>query len=132
MGTVEDEGKGLILIVPKSGDEIRAEGEALHHCVGGYVSKVARGETNIFFIRRADKPNEPYFTMEWKNNTVVQCRGSHNCSMPPEVIAFVKVFEKKMLEAIERNSKPNKAEFPINLADMQTVEVFQCKQRVHE
>lgn len=27
-------GKGLILIVPKSGDEIRAEGAALHHCGG--------------------------------------------------------------------------------------------------
>ena len=103
-------GKGLILVVPKSGDEIRAEGEALHHCVGGYVSKVAKGETNIFFIRKSDKPNEPYFTMEWKNNTVVQCRGAHNCSMPPEVKAFVNVFEKTMLEAIERNSKTNKAE----------------------
>ena len=103
-------GKGLILIVPKSGDEIRAEGEVLHHCVGGYVSKVARGETNIFFIRKTDKPNEPYFTMEWKNNTVVQCRGLRNCDMPPDVKAFVNVFKKKMLEAIERNSKPNKAE----------------------
>lgn len=97
-------GKGLILIVPKSGDEIRAEGEALHHCVGGYVSKVAKGETNIFFIRKTDKPNEPYFTMEWKNNTVVQCRGLRNCDMPPDVKAFVNVFKKKMLEAIERDS----------------------------
>lgn len=94
-------GKGLILIVPKSGDEIRNEGAKLHHCVGGYVERVARGETNIFFIRKAEEPDEPYFTMEWKNNSIVQCRGSHNCGMTPEVEAFTKVFEKKMLMAIQ-------------------------------
>lgn len=98
-------GKGLILVVPQNGDEIRAEGAALHHCVGGYVERVARGETKIFFVRKASKPDKPYFTMEWKNNDVVQCRGSHNCDMPPEVKAFVQAFKKKMLEAINQDSK---------------------------
>ena len=37
-------GKGLILLVPQSGDEIRKEGEVLHHCVGSYVDRVARGD----------------------------------------------------------------------------------------
>lgn len=59
-------GKGLVLVVPQSGDEIRKEGEALHHCVGGYVESVAKGETNIFFVRKADHPEKSYFTMEWK------------------------------------------------------------------
>ena len=54
-------GKGLILVVPKSGDEIRAEGEALHHCVGGYVESVAKGETNIFFVRKADEAGQILF-----------------------------------------------------------------------
>ena len=93
-------GKGLILLVPQSGDEIRKEGEVLHHCVGSYVDRVARGETSIFFIRKSEEPNKPYFTMEWKNNDVVQCRGTRNCGMPPEVKAFVEVFKKKMLETI--------------------------------
>lgn len=98
-------GKGLILVVPQNGDEIRAEGAALHHCVGGYVERVARGETNIFFIRKAGEPDKPYFTMEWRNNDVVQCRGSYNRDMPPEVKAFVQAFKKKMLEAIEKGGK---------------------------
>ena len=55
-------GKGLILLVPQSGDEIRKEGEVLHHCVGSYVDRVARGETSIFFIRKSEEPNKPYFT----------------------------------------------------------------------
>lgn len=92
-------GKGLVIVVPKTGDEIKAEGQELHHCVGGYVNRVAKGETNIFFVRKAEAPDKPYFTMEFNNNKIVQCRGSHNCGMPPEVEAFVKVFEKKMQEA---------------------------------
>lgn len=92
-------GKGLVIVVPKTGDEIKAEGQTLHHCVGGYVERVAKGETNIFFVRKSDAPEIPYFTMEFNNNRIIQCRGSHNCGMPSEVEAFVKVFEKKLQEA---------------------------------
>lgn len=98
-------GKGLILIVPKTGDEIRAEGAALHHCVGTYVDRVANGKTNIFFVRKADNPNEPYFTLEWKNNDIVQCRGLHNCDMPPDVKAFTQAFKEKMLSNIQKGKK---------------------------
>lgn len=101
-------GKGLVLVVPQSGDEIRKEGEALHHCVGGYVERVAKGETNIFFVRKADHPEQSYFTMEWKNNKVVQCRGKSNCGMPPDVKAFVQVFEKKMQDAIQKGDTNGK------------------------
>lgn len=101
-------GKGLILVVPKSGDEIRAEGEALHHCVGGYVERVAKGETNIFFVRKADEPDKSYFTMEWNHNKIIQCRGMKNCGMPPEVRAFTQVFEKKMQEAVKKDDKKPK------------------------
>lgn len=95
-------------MVPQSGDEIRKEGEALHHCVGGYVERVAKGETNIFFVRKADHPEQSYFTMEWKNNKVIQCRGKSNCGMPPDVKAFVQAFEKKMQETIDRDKKRQK------------------------
>ena len=100
-------GKGLMLVVPKDGTELKREGEALHHCVGSYIDKVTRGETNIFFVRKEKEPDKPYFTLEFKNNWIVQCRGSHNCGMPPEVEAFVKAFEKKMQETVKEqvNSK---------------------------
>ncbi len=101
-------GNGLILVVPKNGDEIKAEGEALHHCVGGYVSRVASGETNIFFVRKAETPGKPYFTLEYRDNRVIQCRGLHNCDMPPDVKAFVKVFEKKMQDSIQGRNKTRK------------------------
>lgn len=104
-------GMGLVLVVPKSPDEIRAEGETLHHCVGSYVEKVARGETNIFFVRKASEPDKPYFTLEYRDTKVIQCRGLRNCEMPPDVKAFVKVFEKKMQDAStgEMDNKRKKA-----------------------
>ena len=95
-------GKGLMLRVPKNADEIKAEGAALHHCVGTYVSRVAAGQTHIFFVRKESDPDTPYFTMEYNHGRVVQCRGSHNCEMPPAVKAFVKDFEQKMKEQEEK------------------------------
>lgn len=98
-------GKGLMLMVPKSADEIKAEGTALHHCVGTYVERVAKGETMILFVRKIDAPNEPYYTMEWNGSKVVQCRGFKNCDMTPEVKAFMQVFENKMLAAMAKKKE---------------------------
>lgn len=90
--------KKFMIVVPQSAQDIKLEGQTLHHCVGTYVARVAKGETMILFVRKVDEPNVPYFTMEWKNHKVVQCRGNHNCSMPADVNRFVKAFEKKMAE----------------------------------
>lgn len=97
-------GKGLMIVIPSSLEDIKREGEVLHHCVGTYTERVAKGETNIFFVRKEKEPSVPYFTVEYKNGKVAQCRGSHNQGMPSQVEAFVKVFEQKMQEA-ERKRK---------------------------
>lgn len=96
MPAIRMQAKGLMIVVPKDSKEIEAEGRALHHCVGTYVDKVARGETMILFVRRKEKPEEPYYTLEYQAGRVVQCRGKNNRSASQEVDAFVKAFEKKM------------------------------------
>lgn len=98
-------GKGLVLVVPKNAQEIRAEGEALHHCVGSYVKDVAKGLTSIYFVRKASEPGIPYYTMEYKNGKVMQCRGNRNCGMTPEVQAFTQVFEQKMEEYMKKHEE---------------------------
>ena len=95
-------GKELVLVVPKDVKEIRAEGEALHHCVGSYVEDVAKGLTSIYFVRKASEPETPYYTMEFKNGRVWQCRGNRNCSMTTEVFAFTQVFAQKMNEYMKK------------------------------
>lgn len=98
--------KGLMIVTPTSADDLRREGQLQHHCVATYIDKVVKKETMIFFIRKIESPEEPYYTMEFKNGGVVQCRGKRNCDMTPDVKTFVKAFEKKMqLQEIEKRKK---------------------------
>ncbi len=90
---------GNLIIKPaRTQKELNREGEKLKHCVAGYARKHANGETAIFFIRHAEKPNVPYFTLEYdeKNNKVCQNRGKRNCARTKEV----KEFEKEWLKWI--------------------------------
>lgn len=89
---------GLFIRPAKSSDELIAEGKALSHCVGTYADRYAKGETNIFFIRKVLEPDKPYFTVEVNNkNVVVQVHGKNNRSPDTEVGQFMKVFKKEKL-----------------------------------
>lgn len=85
------EASGLLIRPASDADELIAEGAALHHCVGGYADRMADGETAIFFIRRLDEPDVPYYTLELVNRRVIQCRTRHNESYEqnPTVLDFV-------------------------------------------
>ena len=93
---IEMRSRKFMIVIPKSADDLKEEGRALHHCVGTYAERVAKGQTMILFVRKVEEPDIPFFTMEWKDHHIVQCRGSHNCAMPKDVEAFVKAFEKRM------------------------------------
>lgn len=70
---------GLVLRPAMSAAEVIGEGEALHHCVAGYVDKYAEGGTNIFVLRRAVEPDTPWRTVEiGKDGRVIQDRGLYN------------------------------------------------------
>ena len=75
---MEWEKDGLIIRLPVDGGELVAEGEYLHHCVGGYADRMAESKTTIFLIRRAEAPDTPFFTLEWLNGQVQQCRTERN------------------------------------------------------
>lgn len=100
--------EGMFIRLPAQLDELKREGEILHHCVGTYVDKVEKGETMIFFIRQESDPDKPFFTLEWKGR-VVQCRGYRNCDMTPKVKAFVNIFQEKMVEYENEPKKHRKA-----------------------
>lgn len=74
----EYEHNGIYAVVPKEASEVIAEGKKLHHCVGGYVKRVANGDSNIIFIRHKD--NKSWFTLEIDPKTLEykQCYGEHN------------------------------------------------------
>ena len=71
--------------------ELMDEGNALNHCVGGYGPTVARGDSCIFFIRHADRPDVSWYTLQVELATLreIQNHGKNNCQPTKEVQKFV-------------------------------------------
>lgn len=100
-----DEELGLFIRIPQNTEEIVSEGKTLIHCVGGYAERHANGKTNIFFVRKSDDPDTPYYTMEVSNDyKIVQCRGYRNDTRTPKS-DIVKQFEEKYLNFLEELKK---------------------------
>lgn len=85
------EADGICIRPVKAEEELMDEGAALHHCVGGYGPTVARGESCIFFIRRAAEPDKSWYTLQVSIKDIheLQNHGLRNCPPTKEVQAFV-------------------------------------------
>lgn len=72
-------------------EELMDEGNTLNHCVGDYGPTVARGDSCIFFIRRADRPDVSWYTLQVELTTLreIQNHGKNNCPPTKEVQEFV-------------------------------------------
>ena len=81
---------GLSIHPARSQKEMITEGKLLDHCVGRYADSHAEGRTSIFFIRRENEPETPFYTLEFdvKELKVRQNRGYKNCARTDEVQAF--------------------------------------------
>lgn len=80
------------IVVPEEMNKITKEGVYLHHCVGGYISRVAEGRTNILFLRKNEEIDIPFFTIEINNhNEVIQIHGLYNrwLGNEPDAVKFV-------------------------------------------
>lgn len=85
------EDAGICIRPVHTEEELMDEGAALHHCVGGYGETVASGRSCIFFIRRADAPEKPWYTLQVELKTLkeIQNHGLRNCGPTMEVQKFV-------------------------------------------
>lgn len=101
MGQLDFEANGMKIVYPASSDEIVAEGNALHHCVGGYVDRVAAKKCMILFLRRCEDVDKPFFTVEVQHRKVVQVRGNCNAAPTPEVRKFMDVWERRVLRGCD-------------------------------
>lgn len=74
------------IMAAKSTAELLAEGRALDHCVGTYTDAFIEGRV-IFFLRKAESPEKPFFTLNLniKTGRIIQLQGNHNCQPPQEV-----------------------------------------------
>ena len=89
----------LFVTAPKIAYDIVSEGEIQNICVGqrgmGYIENMADSKAVILFVRRSEEPDKPYYTVEVRNNTIVQVRGKCNCSAKEDVINLLTEYAKK-------------------------------------
>ncbi len=90
-----------IITAPESADQLVKEGQELHHCVSNYISRMARKECVILFIRKKEEPDTPFYTMEIAGGKVRQCRGMRNKDTDQEKVIkrLLDKFEKEKLAA---------------------------------
>lgn len=63
-------------VIPQATIDLVREGEALHHCVGTYLERYAKGSTNIVFLRHREHLDQPLLTVEIDNDGFMkQCYG---------------------------------------------------------
>lgn len=90
---VEYSDGNFCIVMPRTSEEIVHEGVRQNHCVGRYCERVAKGESVILFVRRAEAPEEAFYTLEIKKDMkrcdVVQCRGFGNADMTDDVKTFL-------------------------------------------
>ncbi len=91
---------GFCIILPQLRSDLITEGQSLNHCVGGdnYYKRHIAGTNLIFFIRRENDPQKPFFTMEVEMSgyKIRQLYGFGDCSAPKEVREFADSFVRKL------------------------------------
>lgn len=93
-------GRKLMVIPPKNAEEIVAEGQKLHHCVGGYVTRVVNKECVILFLRERKNPETPFYTIEVRGGKVQQIRGRKNCEPTAEIETYMEQWKKEKLKPL--------------------------------
>ncbi|MGN1117425.1 MAG: PcfJ domain-containing protein [Acutalibacteraceae bacterium] len=83
---------GFTALLPQVRSDFIIEGQMLSHCVGQdrYFKNHVSGESMIFFIRRADDPDTPFYTAEINMSTynIIQLYGFKDCKPTKEVRSF--------------------------------------------
>ena len=69
-----------MITLPKNAEDIVREGNCLKHCVGigGYIQRMADGNTRILFLRTVKEPDKPLITIEEQQGSIRQCFGYHD------------------------------------------------------
>ena len=91
---------GFTVRLPEHVADLVREGQSLGHCVGRfeYDQKTVRGESCIIFIRKAEEPDKPFYTMEYdlKAKVIRQLYGKLNRAATPEVKKFTNEYIKRL------------------------------------
>ena len=98
------EDKQYIATLPRDAEDLKYEGDKLHHCVyTNYADQVAKGTSVIVTIRAKDAFYSPLTTAEINPQTykVIQIRAEHNQTPEPAVLKFWDKYKEKVLKKLK-------------------------------
>lgn len=87
--------KRFSIILPQKSNDVRKEGSILKHCVASYVDRITNGQTCILFCRQNEDVDEPYVTVEVKNNAITQAYGYQDSKPHVDALKFLAKWAKK-------------------------------------
>ena len=101
---------GLKIFVPRDAADIKREGKMQHHCVGAsdrYMERMDKRETFILFLRRADAPETPYYTLEVEyDGKIRQSYGAYDRKPDwPVVEPVLKSFTRQIRKRTEKEKQ---------------------------
>lgn len=82
------------IITPQSPDDLIREGSELSHCVASYVKSITEGKCKIVFMRRLNRLDQPFITIEVRGLNIRQAKGYSNRSVTAEQKQFIKEWAK--------------------------------------
>lgn len=90
------EGEEYSIILPKDTADLVREGNTLHHCVASYIKRISIGVSFIVFLRKTIDKDKPFYTIEIRDDRVVQVRGYANKKLAnPKAKEFLKHWGRK-------------------------------------
>lgn len=99
------------IIVPERIEDIIMEGRVLGHCLdrsGRYFDRIQRRESYIVFLRRAEEPDTPYYTLEIEpDGTARQKRttGDRQNKDFEEAVRFIRKWQQKIQKNLSEEDR---------------------------
>lgn len=102
--------EGYRMIMPETPIEIVREGFALHHCAGSserYFNRIENRETFIGFLRRAEEPDIPFYTIEFEPGGTIRQNRSYYDEEPgiEEIRGFLKLWQKEIKKRMTKEDR---------------------------
>ena len=86
--------EGYSVVMPTSAIDVVNEGNALSHCVAGYVPMILRKETIVGFLRKEGEENTSLYTIEIKGRKVIQAKGRFDSDVPDDILDVIRHVER--------------------------------------
>lgn len=116
------------IIAPTRAADVIAEGKCLNHCVTNerYFERMAKEESYILFLRRADKPDVPWYTLEVEPGGVIRQKRT-KFNRQEKDLEQAKEFLKKWQQEIIRRVSARERDLQKKSAAARTAEIAQLR-----